>query len=315
MAVTRDEVVRALDAFIDSSSELTNKAWAGPMSSGTVASHVGGVNFSRTVCDYAAEHAPDGKVFVWSICPRGERHKTEFLFRGTRRDWLAGDCPRCQDLARWREQAKEATPTFRQLHPNLVAYLADPADADSRGELVGFVCSRCGEQIPWSPRYKGLPMCIWCRDSKGRLPGQMVLRRGGGDDVQLEEDLAVAIGTLGFTIVADHGIVTERNTYVRAVIKPDILLPALRVAVELDNSPPSGHRPNNHDSLSGIDDDQRRDRLLGGLGWRVLRIRRPDQPTDGAWPWRVETTSQSPRKLADLVGAALDVAGLTHQDE
>ena len=148
-------------------------------------------------------------------------------------------------------------------------------------------------------------MCIWCRESKGRLPGQIVPRRGGGDAVKLEAELARSLQALGIATLTDHGVVTERGTYVRAVIKPDALLPALRVAVELDNAPGKGRWPNNHDTPAGFEDDRQRDQLLAELGWQVLRIRRPDQPTDGDWPWRVETISQSPRKLAGLVEAVL----------
>lgn len=140
-------------------------------------------------------------------------------------------------------------------------------------------------------------------------PARWVARRGGGDRVALESKIAEALNILGVSTLTDHGVVTERTSYIRAIIKPDILLPALHIAVELDNAPPNGRRPNNHDTPGGVEDDQLRDRLLVGLGWQVLRIRRPGQFTDRDWPWRIETTSQAPKKLAGLILAELEGAG------
>ena len=125
--------------------------------------------------------------------------------------------------------------------------------------------------------------------------------------MQLEADLEVAISEFGIEVSGVHGIVARRGTYIRPVIKPDLVLPELRVAVELDNAADNPWRRNNHDTADGMADDRRRDSLLWDLGWRVLRVRRPDQTTFDDWPWRIETVSQSPKKVAALVLAQLEL--------
>lgn len=98
-----------------------------------------------------------------------------------------------------------------------------------------------------------------------------------------------------------QGVVTNRGPYRVPVIKPDLALPECKVAIELDHL----GRYNRHDDEAGAEDDVLRDLLLADLGWRTLRIRRPDQVKRGDWPWRIETNTDAPRKLAALVTALL----------
>ena len=306
---TRVDGAAALAAFVAMTGELTEKSWAKsgmPMSSGRVAELVGAESFSYAVCDYSGQHAPDDRVYLWSICPSRKRHPAGLRFRGTRSQWIAGVCPVCMA----QQSRQTPAPTFAQRFPDAVKYLADPADAESRAWQVDFACIDCGHRTPWSPRSTDPPRCAWCKATEGVPPGELVKRRGGGDPVKLEADLATAIAQLGVTVSGEDGIVTVPDTYVVPVITPDLVLPELRVVIELDNTKPTGWARNNHDTRDGIADDRRRDQLLRDLGWRVLRIRRPDQKTVGEWPWRIETTSRAPKKLARLILAELEQAGL-----
>ena len=311
---TREDGAAALAAFIAMTDELTEKSWSRcgmPMSSGRVAELVGVESFSYAVCDYAGQHAPDDRVYLWSICPVRKRHPAGLRFIGTRTLWREGVCPVCEV----QQSHLFPGPTFAERFPDAVPYLADPADAQSREWHVDFACVECGHRTSWSPRsLPELPRCGWCKATRGVAPGELVERRGGGEVVRLEADLAAAVTQSGITVSAGHGIVTTRDTYVRPVIKPDLVLPGLRVAIELDNTKPSSWARNNHDSRDGAADDHLRDRLLAVLGWRVLRIRRPDQRVIGDWPWRIETTSRSPKKLTRLILAELVGAGLAVED-
>jgi len=297
----------ALADFILASDELTEKAWSRErMSSGRVAALMGAVNFSHAVCGYAAQHAPDDMVYTWSICPTGQRHQRQFYFRGTRAEWLTGECPVCRESQARREGWEADAPTFRKRYPHAVQYLADPGDAESRSGLLTFACSSCGESMAWSPRSASPPRCSWCRATGGAEPGALVPREGGGQPVKFETELTAQLIRCGFVASGDHGIVTERGTYIVPVIKPDIVLPELQVAIEVDNTPSNEWVHNRHDDPEGVADDQQRDQLLGALGWAVLRIRRPEQPSVAGWPWRVETRSQSPQKVASLIADALE---------
>lgn len=296
----------ALADFILTSDELTEKAWHGqPISSGRVAVLLGAENFSHAVCDYAARHAPDNRVYTWSICPAGRRHQRKFYFRGTRAAWLTGECAVCRESAARHEMWVKTTPTFRDRYPDAVQYLADPADAESRAGLVKFACTTCGESMSWSPRSTSPPRCYWCQGTGGAQPGELIIRTGGGEPVKFETELTVELARRGFTAPLNRGIVMKRGTYVVPVVKPDIVLSDRKIAIEVDNTPSNGWVHNRHDDPEGAADDQLRDQLLAILGWRVLRVRRPGQPVVGRWPWRVETTSGAVRRVADLIAVEL----------
>ena len=299
---TRDDVVAAVDAFLESTQDLSRHAWKGlPMSAGPVAVHLGAADFSHAVCDYASQHARSDRVYVWPLCPAGRRHRAEGYFRGTRVEWATGVCPLCREQAERRQAWLDSLPTFAEEHPQLVSFLADPMDAGSRGALVNFRCADCGHQpITWSPKIGGVPMCSWCKARQGAQPGDLVERVGGGDLVRLEIELTDALVSHGVEASHRLGIVTERDRYHVPIVKPDIVFTRMRVALEVDNTP-SGWRGNRHDTSEGVADDQHRDVVLLRVGWRVLRIRRPDQVSIGHWPWRIETTSLAPSKLAALI--------------
>lgn len=307
-----ETIVSAVDSFIARTSELTTKAWkdlALPVSSTTVTKYLGGGTFSLGICEYASKHAPDAKMYVWPICPRGKRHETNDYFMGTPVDWKDGQCAVCTTKEDRYQGWLDEQPTFASKHPHLVPYLFHPEDAQSRGH-VQFRCSECQQHAgAWSPDFGPVPVCSVCRACGDAQPGDLVARGGGGSRVKLEEELTKALCELGLEADNTVGIVTKRGSYCVPVVKPDVVLPALRIAVELDNSPTSGYSLNRHDTASGIADDQLRDQVLADVGWRTLRIRRPDQAVENDWPWRVETTSQSARKLAALVGAACELAG------
>lgn len=305
--LTRHDVEEALADFLLTSSDLSEKAWFGrTMSSGSVAKILDADNFSHAACSYAAQHAPDDVVYTWPICPTGKRHKREFYFRGTRAEWSTGECPVCRESRARREDWEANAPTFRERYPHAVQYLANSSDAEGRSGMLTFACTSCGESMSWSPRSASPPCCSWCQAADGAQPGALVLRAGGGQPVKFETQLTAELTRCGFIASSDHGIVTERGTYIVPVIKPDIVLPELQLAIEVDNTPSNEWVHNRHNDLEGVADDQQRDQLLGALGWAVLRIRRPEQPTVAGWPWRVETRSQSPRKVASLIAGALE---------
>lgn len=301
---TREVIIAALDEFLGSTDELTNRAWvAGSRpDGGAVTKLMGSSSFTRTLCEYAAENAVDGKTYLWGLCPTGKRHTPELYFRGSTAEWLAGVCPTCERQAQRRTAWLAAQPTFAELFPDLVPYLCDPAQARSRGEIVAFGCSDCGHgPVPWKPARRGVPRCNWCEASEGRQPGELVHRIGGGTSVKFEQDLAGQLGNLGEQVTTNQGILTKRDSYLVPVIKPDLILPARRIALEVDHL--GGRRfKDRHAEEDGFADDQLRDRLLGALGWRVLRIRRSDHPTRGDWPWRIEATpSGTARAIARAV--------------
>jgi len=130
----------------------------------------------------------------------------------------------------------------------------------------------------------------------------LISRRGGGVDVALEKGLAHSLLALGIAADASLGIVVPPSRYFVGIVKPDVVILDPCVAIEIDNHPGDTNR---HPTPDGEGDDRARDALLAEVGWRVLRIRRPDAPADGAWPWRIETTSRAPRKLASLVAEEL----------
>lgn len=124
--------------------------------------------------------------------------------------------------------------------------------------------------------------------------------------MQLETDLASALRERhGLNAVHDMGIVIVKGAllvdgfgdtaYPLPAVKPDLVLPDDKVAIELD----LGGRLRSHEAPDTVAQDQHRDRALNDVGWRVLRIRQPGWPTEGSWPWRIETMSRSPRVLAE----------------
>lgn len=309
---TLETVTAALHTFLADSDQLTQKSWrlGSGVSSSTVVRLLGPGHFTNILCDFAAQHAPEERTYRWGLCPMRQRHQPEDYFVGTKGQWLAGSCPKCEQKAVRRQAWLEQLPTFEQEHPHLVDYLFDKADAQSRGELVSFVCAECGSgPMRWSPRAAGVPTCSWCKVAQGHEPGAAVPRDGGGEHVRFEHDLADALNSLGYSATTTMGVLVPKGSYFTPVIKSDILLLDARIAIEVDHV--GGYRvANTHDTPEGTMDDKLRDELLDSVGWRTLRIRRPDQAADGSWPWRVETTSSAPKKVAQLIDDELRRASM-----
>ena len=303
--VATKDIIDSLNFFLKSTSELTDKAWKQlliKISTTTVVNRMGFESFSHLVCNYASENAPDAKVYVWPICPNGKRHNLVDYFKGTRSQWSSDNCLKCSISEKHKQERLELQPTFATKYPHLVPFLVDSSNADSKDHMVRFMCSVCAKpDCPWSPSWGPVPTCSWCQARNGALPGETVKRLGGGAPVKLEKELHLELLTLGIDANSDLGIVTKQDTYIVPIIKPDIVIPNLKIVIELDNSPTSLYSLNRHSTKDGATDDKLRDLLLSDLNWKTLRIRRPDQEVDGSWPWRVETNSQSPRKLAKLV--------------
>lgn len=130
----------ALQQFVSSSQDLSQGAWNGPVSSSAVVNCLNDGTFSEAISRYAAQHGVDDLVYLWPVCPRGKRHRKIEYFSGTRTEYQQGACPTCDRQADLSRVWLESQPTFAEKYPHLVAYLADPADAQSK-EMVAFRCS------------------------------------------------------------------------------------------------------------------------------------------------------------------------------
>jgi hypothetical protein len=270
--------------------------------------------FGDTVWKIAQQHGDPTRVYRWATCPNGKKHAALSQIYSTIPERLTGECADC-DAYRARREAELATlPTFAEAHPYAVQWLADPADATSKQKLVTFHCDRCGDtNVRWRPSPDSSPRCHYCRTVGDAQPGDLIPRKGCGDHVKLEHDLAVALATEhGLRCVTDQGVVIRKRAimidgsfgdkpYPLPAVKPDLALPDRRVAIELDFD----GRYLSHSHPREVRQDRERDAALAEVGWRVLRLREPDAPTDGAWPWKVVTTSRSPKRLAGLVADAL----------
>jgi hypothetical protein len=305
---SRNIVETHLEAFVSTTNDLTEKSWRtyaaahnGP-SSGIVAKYMNAPTYSDLICSFAAATDHPGRSFTWPICPLGRKHgHADNHWRGSVKQRSEEQCDFCATVAAEQAAYTASLPTFAELYPELVEHLENAGDAASRGKFVSFRCNLCNTAgIKWAPGRGGVPTCKHCLASGGRPPGSVVARAGGGTTVGLEGKVAAELSELGF--VADHevGVVVPPGAYVVGVVKPDVVILDACVAVELDNN---ASELNRHHSADGASDDQLRDRLLAASGWKVLRVRRPDAPVVGDWPWRIETTSVAAKKLAGLVAA------------
>jgi len=129
------------------------------------------------------------------------------------------------------------------------------------------------------------------------------VREGGGVRVARDADVAVRLERdHGLVVATDLGVVARGLGYVVPVIKPDLLLPDERVAVEIDLD---DHRADMHARDERAADDRRRDELPASVGWPVLRVRRAHHPVDGDWPWRVVPATESVGNVAAAIATAL----------
>ena len=304
---TEQECLDAIRRFLNDTDELFGRRWTGyGMSTTTVVNHMDRGPWSELITDMALEYAPIDRVYRWPLCPKRRKHTSLELFRGTKIAWAQSGCATCERQEASREAWRAGLPTFGQQYPDLVEYLDQPDDAHSRGEMVTFRCADCGRGgIRWSPRAGGSPRCTRCVATDGRPVGDTVPRRGGGDPAHIERKVAEALSILGVVAAADLGIVVPEGNYPQDVIKPDLVIQPIRVAIEIDLGSHSVYHRNRHMTEAGERDDANRDQLLASLGWWVLRVREPSAPTQGDWPWRVETTSSSASKIAALIASAL----------
>jgi hypothetical protein len=315
-----DEVRTALARFVHKSDDLRVTTYTATNPLGSPSAHIittrlPGKNFEEVVTLFAIEHGSPGRLYRWSTCPNGFKHLREAAgsqIFATIADRAALRCGHCE-ANRSREAERIASlPTFAEKFPGAVPWLADSTDAAARGKLVTFRCSRCDDDnVRWSPSSDHSPLCYYCKTVGTAAPGDLVPRRGGGEQVQLETDLAAALHDLyKMATLTESGIVVERGAILiegrrgvhsLPVIKPDVLLPSHRVAVEVDLG---GYDYSHHDGRD-VRQDRERDQALNNVGWRVLRIREPGAPVIGEWPWRIETKSRNPTVLASLIAKSI----------
>lgn len=304
---TKDECFQALCSFLLDSDELFGRRWDGyGMSTTTVVNYMGMGPWAEMITDFALEYAPHDRIYTWPLCPMRKRHTSPELFRGTKVEWLQSQCSVCERQMASREAWLATVPTFAEQYPELVEHLDNQADAESRAQMVAFRCASCGRRgTPWSPRSGGIPTCTRCLATQGQAPGEPVPRRGGGESTRIEAKVAAALRQRGFDVATNLGVVVREGSYYRDVIKPDLLIPRLRIAIEIDTGVDSDFHENRHMTQGGADDDMLRDQLLAELGWRVLRVREPGSPVRSTWPWRIETSSSSETRLAELIRIAI----------
>ncbi len=284
----RDVLHEALVHYMKTSGDVRPRAWdracvaAGLPVHGTLTKYIGdGRGPLQLFTDYATQYAPNDRTLLWSLCPDGVLHGGDSRgWTGTVIERAASRCEVCREQARRAEERVLARAAWEASLPPL---------------------------------------------------GGLMPRPGGGQAIALDRALGDALVVRGLEVRSDLGvrIPLDRDypwsyhpfigqsaddpwrPWPLPALKPDLVLPDLRVAIELDNTSGSSDRwrgfTNRHHTSDGVADDQARDAVLGEFGWRVLRVRRPDAPTVGDWPWRVETTSQSARILAQLIIEALSI--------
>ncbi len=337
MAKWNPELVEAVvQQFVGESDDLRQvtynkkagrRAWPSHV---TIAKHSDrGDTFFEVAHSAGVEFGGD-REFVWPTCPLGElSHFTETSSgekryeKMTAQQWQARSdsrtCGPCAERYEERREAQEADsariallPTFREALPDVVEHLFDPLDADTKYEpwpnRFGGKCHLCFDRVSasdWDPGANldaDPPTCRYCKATNGQPPGSLIDRAGGGTRVALEQTLARAIAERGYPAWKGVAIVVPQGSYLVPAIAPDIVIPSLHLAIELDNSK---QPKNQHMTPDGVADDQKRDGLLEDFGWEVIRVRRPDAPIDRSWPWRVETTSVSPNVIANLIVAKM----------
>jgi hypothetical protein len=286
-----------------------DRNWPGPSVS---ISRFGVVKFEDIILRIASQHGRAETRYRWSTCPNGFKHGAAPEIFSTIEDRLAGRCADCETAVVRRTEWLATQPSFRELYPQAAQWLADPSDADTKAKFVNFRCSNCdARDVKWSPTATSLPLCHYCRTVGDAMPGDLIARRGGGEHVQLEHNLAAELRErYSLSALVHSGVVIPRGSliveglygpYPLPAVKPDVVVPAARVCIELDFN---GTRFS-HGDANRVEQDRHRDAVLNHVGWRVLRIRPIGSPTLADWPWRIETSSCNPRTLARLVAAAI----------
>lgn len=212
-------------------------------------------------------------------------------------------CECCQD------------PSIAEAHTELVPLLADPEEAAL--SVRKWVSWRvCPLDVPTHRTFMGTVAamaagelyCGGCRRDQQFLeahaPGSVV--DGYEDCVRSRQEEAVTTALTAaapeLEVRADLGVALSSRYHGGLALKPDIVLPALRVAIEIDGGNGKASRYSRHDTPEGAEDDALRDRLLAQVGWRVLRVRHPDALELVDSPALVITTAtSSPTQTAQLI--------------
>jgi hypothetical protein len=317
---TDHEVFSCLVEFVQTTDDLRGTAYnerarkASWPAQATTVKRLGAHNFEAAVTQVATEHGDPEVRYRWSTCPNGYKHGDFSTIYATLAERAALNCKDCEDAAQRNAERLRRLPTFREQFPHAVSWLANPSDASSKGRIVYFRCTNCGaDDVLWQPERHDPPMCHYCRSVREAVPGDLIERRGGGDLVLLDHDVARALKSRhGLHAPIDLGIVIPRGAvladgmygkYPLPALKPDIVLPVDRIAVEMDFDGKPGGR--SHCDAETEAQDYQRDQVLSAIAWPVLRVRPPGWPSRGEWPWRVESSSRSPRVLADLIANAV----------
>ena len=309
-----DDIANAVQQFVRDTNDYRLDTYRdlahqhGWPSSATIISRLGTDNFATALLPTVRATQPGDVVSRWSNCPRQAKHLPDVVFDFSVEDFDTSTCRYCEVNDVKRAAYIASLPRFADAHPYAVKYLTDPGQADQRGGYVDFSCITCAASpTRWAPSVDTVPTCHSCRSVNGAKPGDLIERTGGGDPVQLEAAIASKLSdSRGLEVRCDRGIVivqgaitvsNEMSSYPVPAIKPDIVLAEQRIAIELDQR----GRWNSHATIQHIRQDIERDHALAAVGWRCLRIREPDMPTIGSWPWRYETTSTSPTTIANAI--------------
>jgi hypothetical protein len=303
--ISLDGIELNLHKFLMETNDLRGKNWDMSkygFSNTTAANRMESGTFAEMICTFAVEHAPRDRAYIWPLCPLKKLHLPSQNFVGTKLEWLEGECELCDEQEVRRKFWDEQTKSFAERFPKMVPFLESPDDANSIAKNVTFVCYICNTPgVKWAPNGPGKPCCKHCLSAAGQKDGDIVFRRLVGSQVRRERMVTQFLVDLGLSASCDFEILIPGNTRDFDFLKPDMILHSLRIAIELDNNPPRANSQNWHLVSDGIEDDKHRDSILRSLGWRVLRVRQPNWPTEKDWPWRIETESQSPIKLGNLI--------------
>ena len=189
-------------------------------------------------------------------------------------------------------------PTLGEQYPELVSLLVDPEDARRMHDLHGLAWRVCVDpELNHPPAFgpataveQGL-RCRVCHPpplSPRELerqqfftnypPGSLAPARPGPVS-RLEAPVAAALRDLRPQLTIDENtavaLPADAGYHHAWTLKPDLVLPDRRIAIEIDGGTGSSPAYSRHDRPEGAADDAWRDRLLQQLGWQVLRLRHP----------------------------------------
>lgn len=226
--------------------------------------------------------------------------------------WLADARCRC---------ATCAEPTVGAAYPELVPLLVS-AESAARAVSIWVQWRVCavGDPAhrpvsgPAEAMAAGALYCGACRSKdtfyRDHPPGSVVPGRRRAGRSALEAKVAAALSAiaphLGVEAGAGVSLPPGSGYHGMYALTPDLVIPARRAAVELDGGDGRSARYSRHDTDDGAADDAWRDRLLGEVGWSVLRVRHPDAAVLVDSPARIiATATSSATRIAGLIVEAL----------